>query len=104
MSAIYDITSSFARVADLEKDSETIINKLAALMAAGYNDNVVITNGNYVGKRNVVVSGHVRDVMRRLSNFPVLAAEHIDPNGMRCTMNNGFPVVELFATLYHGEK
>ena len=104
MSAIYDVTMNFTRVTNLDLDSDTIINKLAALMAAGYNDNVVITNGNYVGKRSVVVSGHVRDVVRRLSDFPTLAAEHIDPNGMRCTMNNGFPVVELFATLYHGER
>lgn len=85
-------------------DADSIYNRIAMLHAVGYNGRVVVTKGNYIGSRTVVVSGNCHDVLRKLGERPTLAATHIDPNGMDINDHYGLPAAEFFATLYDGEK
>jgi len=86
----------------------TILATLEALLAACYNDDVIITNGLYVGEwkilleRKILLSGNINDVIRKLYSNPELANASLDPNGVRATTRHGFPCLELFARLYNG--
>ena len=103
MNTMRDIMNRMREV-NGDLDVDTIYNRIARLYAVGYNGRVVVTKGSYIGKREVVVSGYCSDVIRKLEEYPTLASEHIDPNGMTINNNYGTPAAEFFATLYHGEK
>ena len=89
---------------DEEYDEDSIFNRIALLYAVGYNGTVVVTMGNYIGERKVVVSGYCYEILSKLREYPVLSASHLDPNGMTVNNRYGLPAAEFFATLYHGEK
>lgn len=103
MNIIYDIMNRMREV-NSDLDVDTIYNRIAMLHAVGYNGRVVVTKGNYIGSRTVVVSGNCYDVLRKLEEYPVLAATHLDPDGMEINDHYGLPAAEFFATLYKREK
>ena len=98
------VKSSFPCNPQLEL--ETVYNTVAALRIARYRGEVIVTKGPYVGgPRTTVVSGTVEEVLHKLENLPTLSAEHVDPNGVHAVCDqHGFPVLEVYATLYHREK
>ena len=98
-----DVRSSFPCNPQLEL--ETVYNTVAALRIARYRGEIIITKGLYVGLRTTVISGTVEEVLSKLESLPTLAAEYVDPNGVRAACDkHGFPVLEVFATFYRGEK
>ena len=102
MTTAYDIVKRMKVNYDLDVDS--IYNRIAMLHGIGYNGRVVVTKGNYIGSRTAVVSGSCYDVLRKLEEYPVLAATRIDPDGVVVNDHYGLPAVEFFATLYEGAK
>ena len=102
MGTMKDIINRMREV-NSDLDVDTIYNRIAMLYAVGYNGKVVVTKGSYIGRREVVVSGYCLDVIRKLVEYPTLASEHIDPNGVTINNSYGAPAAEFFATLYHGE-
>ena len=103
MDIMRDIMNRMREIND-NLDVDTIYNRIAMLHAVGYNGRVVVTKGNYIGSRTAVVSGNCYDVLRKLGEYPTLAATHLDPDGMEINDHYGLTAAEFFATLYDGEK
>lgn len=103
MRTVDDITNTITEVYT-NLDANTILNRIAILYAAGYCGRVVVTKGNYIGSRTVVIRGCCYGVLRKLQEYPTLAATHIDPDGVEANDHYGLPAVEFFAALYDGEK
>lgn len=102
----YKILDTLYRIGRYRNDLsiDSVYNTVAALAIARYRGEVVVTKGNYIGPRETVVCGTVQEVLDKLDSMPTLAAETVDPNGLHAVPQRVGAAVEVFATLYHGEK